>query len=432
VSIASVDDLEALLADIPLDSVQSISTTANSIGPMMLGLFLALSRRRGVDPSSFVLRLQNDVLKEHAARGTQIFAVEHGVKLTIDVIEYCAANIPTWTPICISGYHMRDAGGTRAQELGFTLANTREYLRRSAERGVSVSDLAPTISWFLSAGVEVLHEAAKMRAARELWATMLHDEFGVRTDKALKVHLSTYTLGGELSPYEITNNAVRVGLAALGAVLGGVQRLTCSAIDEAIGLPTSETALLSIRTQQIILQETSVGDVVDPLGGSVFVEGLTTALVDEARLIAQSVEERGGALNAIASGWVREQIDESAWQSQLERSATPRVGEAGATADDVDAPSANLTAHYESERRERFVEWKARRQRGPLDAAVSRLDEGVRSNQNLVDLMADVFEADGTIGEVVDVLVGHYELAPERQMRRAIGPSSHLAPVATT
>ena len=360
VSIASLDDLEALLAGIPLDSVRQISTTANSIGPMMIALFLALAERRGVDPSSFSVRLQNDVLKEYVARGTQILPVEAGVEVAVDAIEYCVRALPNWVPISISGYHMRDAGASRERELGFTLANARDYLRRAEARGVEAARVAPRVTWFLSSSCQPIAEAAKFRAARELWATTLREEFGVTDDAALALRIIAYTLGSELQPTEILNNAVRVTLSALGAVLGGVQTLFCSSIDEALGLPTEEHAILSMRTQQILLEESGIADYVDPLGNSEVLEELTTTYVEEAGRIAEEIDQMGGSTAAIASGWMRDKIDEQAWEQHMEQRV--RVGSAG----DVSAVEIfKVPPESEVTRCESFAVWRSRRDAAP-------------------------------------------------------------------
>jgi methylmalonyl-CoA mutase N-terminal domain/subunit len=306
VSFGCLDDAENLFEGIDLSQVSQISTTANSIGPMTVALFCALAEQRGIDPDGFSVRLQNDVLKEYVARNTQVLRPQVGLRFATDAVEYCVAHLPNWVPMSISGYHIRDAGSTRGQELGFTLANTRAYITAAMARGVSVEDFARSITWFFSAAPEVLAEAAKFRAAREIWSRVLTEQYQVPEDSdALRLRLISYTLGGELSAFEPLNNSVRVTLCALAAVLGGVQVLFCSAIDEALGIPTDETALLSLRTQQILLQESGIADLVDPVGGAPVVETTTDSLIAEAFEWDRRVSEMGGSTVATESGWMR-------------------------------------------------------------------------------------------------------------------------------
>lgn len=415
VSLASLDDLDRMFEGIELDSVRQISSTANSIGPVTVAMFLALAARRGVDPNSFSIRIQNDVLKEYVARGTQILPVEPAAEFAVDAIEYCAGRLPGWVPMSISGYHIRDAGASRAQELGFTLANSRDYLSRCRRRGVDLADVARSVTWFFSASAQPLHEAAKFRAARELWATTLREDFGVEDPQATKLRIIAYTLGGEMSAFEISNNAVRVTLAALGAVLGGVQILFCSSIDEALGLPSDDSARLSIRTQQVILRESGIADLIDPLGGSETVERLTDQLVREARDIDRAVTEQGGAARAIGSGWMRAQIDEEAWRSEVDSRSAPRVGESD-RAVNGDVRIFKHEPDFEVRRLEAFGAWKANRPQLELGRALEGVNSAIHKKVNLVEPLKDAFLAGATVGEVMRQLVEVHGVAPGREV----------------
>ena len=411
VSIACADDMAALFADIPLSSVRQISTTANSIAPMFGAMILAVAERRGEALDSFSIRLQNDVLKEYVARGTQIFPAEHGARLSVDVVEYCATHLPKWVPMCVSGYHMRDAGSTREQEVGFTLANAQEYLDLAVARGVDIARFARSMSWFMGASPEFLKEAAKFRACRELWATLLADRYGVRDPEALKLRINCYTLGGEMSAFEISNNSVRVTLAAVGAVLGGVQSLFCSSIDEALGLPTDETARLSIQTQRIILREAGIAEWIDPVGGAPAIELATDEIVRAAREIAGQVGGQGGAIPAIESGWMRGEIDRSAWERNLHEREHARIGEPGpgeSGAADISVAGFPVDTSYGPRRAEEFAQWRARRPRQQVQRALERLAAAAAEPGNLMPAFIDAFRSDLTIGEVTDVLIRQF------------------------
>lgn len=419
VSLTSLDDLDQLLDGIPLDSIRQFSTTANSIGPVMMALFIALARRRGTPVDSFSLRLQNDPLKEFVARGTHVLPVDASAEFAVDAIEYCARQLPGWVPMSISGYHMRDAGATRAQELGFTLAHARDYLHRCQRRGVDPEQVARTVTWFLAASEAPIHEAAKFRAARELWATMLAEDFGVKDTTALKLRIIVYTLGGEMSPFEPYNNSVRIALAALGGMLGGVQIMFCSSIDEALGLPSDASALLSIRTQQILLRESGLADLVDVLGGATLVEQLTDELIAEARRIERTVAEHGGVASAISSGWTRGEIDAAAWEQELRRREQPRVGEepdAGRDTGDVHLFQSDPNA--EAQRIAEFKRWREGRG-GDVDGACAAVRAELVAGHNPIDAMADALFVGATIGEMMALLREERGVAGDRFMLAA-------------
>jgi methylmalonyl-CoA mutase N-terminal domain/subunit len=417
VSLSSLDDLDELLEAIPLGSVRQFSTTANSIGPVMVALFVALARRRGVELDSFSLRLQNDPLKEYVARGTHVLPVEAAAEFAVDAIEYCVRQAPTWVPMSVSGYHMRDAGASRAQELGFTLAHARDYLERCGNRGVDVESVARSLTWFMAASCQPIAEAAKFRAARELWATMLRNEFGVVDETALKLRIIAYTLGGELSPSEPMNNSVRVTLAATGAVLGGVQSIFCSSIDEAHGIPSDAAALLSIRTQQIILHESGLAGDVDVLGGAPAVERLTDELIADARAHEQAVRDRGGVAEAIASGWMRGEIDAGAWDQERRSRERPRVGEEpDARRDTVDVEIFRTDPDAERRRVAEFRRWSASRRPGPVSEGLAAVRQAAHNGLNPVEAMAGAFADGATVGEIMGILRDQHGVSADRKM----------------
>jgi methylmalonyl-CoA mutase N-terminal domain/subunit len=410
VSLACVDDMAALFEGIPLSSVRQISTTANSMGAMFAAMLLVVAERRGESPNSFSLRLQNDVLKEYVARGTQIFPAPPAAELSVDVVEYCANNLPNWVPMSVSGYHMRDAGATREQEVGFTLANAEQYLDLAAARGIDIAKFASSMSWFMAASPEFLKEAAKFRASREVWARLLKDKYGVDSPAAAMLRLNTYTLGGELSPYELINNSVRVTLAALGAVLGGAQSLFCSSIDEAVGLPTEETARLSIQTQRIILREAGIAHWIDPLGGSPVIEQETDNIISAVHRIKEEVHERGGSIAAIESGWMREAIDSSAWQRVLDERVQTRVGEPDPGTPIEDMPEVGqvgfaIDPAYEDRRKLQIERWRSQRDANAVARAKSNLAAATERGGNMMAPLIDAFRDNLTLGEVTDILM---------------------------
>jgi methylmalonyl-CoA mutase N-terminal domain/subunit len=421
VSLACVDDMAALFDGIPLSSVRQISTTANSMGAMFAAMILVLAERRGEDPMGFSLRLQNDVLKEYIARGTQIFPVRPGAELSVDVVEYCANHLPHWVPMCVSGYHIRDAGSTREQEVGFTLANAEQYLELATARGVDIGHFAKSMSWFMSASSDVIREAAKFRSCREVWARLLSEKYQVDDPAATKLRVNSYTLGGDLSPYELMNNSVRVTLSALGAVLGGVQSLFCSSIDEAVGLPSDETAALSVQTQRIILRESGLADFLDPLGGSDVVESETDKIVAAARDIAAKVAEQGGSIAAIESGWMRSEIDTASWEQSLRDREQPRVGEPDPNAPTGEAPKVGqlsfaIDPTFETRRREDIAQWRARRPAAQVEGALADLATAATNGGNLMPALIDAFRADLTIGAICQVLIDEFgAFHPSRQ-----------------
>ncbi len=316
VHLGSLADVERLFDGIPLEQVRQIRTTANSIGPVFLALCIAAFEKQGIPPANVRLFIQNDVLKEYIGRGTYIYPPGPSVKLSTDVIEYCARHLPGWVPLAMSGYHIRDSGATAAQELAFTFANALAYIESALGRGLTIDDFAPQLFAFLSSSMDLLEEVAKFRAARRFWARLMRDRFGARDPESTKLRIFAYTLGGNLLAPQPLNNIVRVTVETLAAVLGGVQTIATSSFDEAYCLPSQEAATVALRTQQIVAHETGVTSVVDALGGSYALEHLTARIEGEVRRIVEQIEALGGAAACIEQGYYQRELANAAFRRQ--------------------------------------------------------------------------------------------------------------------
>src|SRR5262249_8057592 len=324
VAIATLDDMRILTEALPLDRV-SISMTINATASILLALLLAVARERGIPWDKLSGTVQDDILKEYVARGTYIFPPRESLKLTTDIFEFCSREVPRWNTISISGYHIREAGSTAVQELGLTLSHAIAYVEAALGRGLAIDDFAPRLSFFFNAHSNFFEEIAKFRAARLLWAEIVRDRFGAKDPRSWRLRFHTQTAGSALTAQQTDVNVVRVALQALSAVLGGTQSLHTNAFDEALALPTEASARLALRTQQVIAYETGVADVVDPLGGSGMVEAWTEEIAARARALIRKIDERGGAVAAIETGFEAREIEESAYLAQKEIEAGRRV-----------------------------------------------------------------------------------------------------------
>jgi methylmalonyl-CoA mutase N-terminal domain/subunit len=405
VPVNSLRDVEALLAGIPLAEV-STSMTINATAPVLLAMVVAAAKRRGIAPERLRGTVQNDILKEYAARGNYRFAIEPSMRLTTDLVAWCAERVPQWNTISISGYHMREAGCTAAQELAFTLSNGRAYVRAALAAGMAIDDFAPRLSFFFNAHNQLFEEVAKFRAARRMWARIVREEFGARKDESCRLRFHVQTAGSTLTSQQPENNAVRVTVQALAAVLGGCQSLHTNSRDEALSLPSEASARLALRTQQILAHESGVADVVDPLGGSPLVESLTDELERRALALMAEVERRGGSLRAIESGWIQRQIHESAldWQRRVERGEEVVVG---VNQHQVEEPPPALFRPDPSARAEVLAELAAvRRERDPsaVEARLAALGAAARGTSNLMDPVLAAVEGWATLGEICAVL----------------------------
>ncbi len=406
VSIASVEDMQQLFAGIPLDKVTT-SMTINSTAAILLALYIAVAKHQGVDPKVLSGTLQNDILKEYIARGTYIYPPRPSVRLITDVFAYCAREVPQWNTISISGYHMREAGATAVQELAFTLANGIEYVNAALHVGLDVDSFAPRLAFFFDSHNNLLEEVAKFRAARRMWANIMRERFGARDPRSLMLRFHTQTAGVSLQAQQIDNNVVRVTVQALAAVLGGTQSLHTNAKDEALALPTPENAQVALRTQQVLAYESGVADVVDPLAGSYYVETLTDEIERRAWEYIQRIDERGGALQAVESGYIQSEISEAAYeyQRQVERGERIIVGTNRFQSTEAE-PSADILTVDPSVRQrqcERLRALRARRDNALCQNVLERVQAAAANErENLLPLILEAVEAYCTLGEISD------------------------------
>jgi methylmalonyl-CoA mutase N-terminal domain/subunit len=417
VPIDSLKDLEILLDGVDLRKLRQPRTTANSIGPMMVAMFLCLAKRRGVDPKEFRLLLQNDSLKEYVVRGTYIFPPEQGVRLSVDVIEYCGKHLPHWTSINVCGGHWREAGGTAVQEVAYAFADAIVYLDEAARRGTPLEEQVSTIWIFFNAHSDLFEEVAKFRAARRMWDHLLKTRYGIENEAARALRILAYTGGSTLTRHEPINNVVRITLNALAGALGGIQTMGSSSWDEAISLPSDDSALLSLRTQQIIAFESGVTRTADPLAGSYFVEHLTDEIERRAWAEIERVQEAGGAIAAVESGWYHEQIGASAYQWEQDIASQARI-KVGQNAFQVDREAPAVEAFKTDDGAQthmirRLEQIRADRDQAAVDKALEALKTAAADPEvNLIPAMVDCFDVYATIGEVTSALTavwGRYE-----------------------
>ena len=324
VAIDSIEDMELLLDQIPLDSV-STSMTINAPASILLAMYIAAGKNQGVAEDKLRGTVQNDILKEYIARGTYIFPPKQSMRLTTDVFEYCTKHVPKWNTISVSGYHIREAGCTAEQELAFTIANGITYVQAAIEKGLDIDDFAPRMTFFFNGHNDFLYEIAKIRAARQIWAKTVAERFGAKNEKSMMMRFHTQTGGSTLTAQQPHNNVVRTSIQALSAVLGGTQSLHTNALDEALGLPSEKAARIALRTQQIIAEESGIPNTIDPLAGSYTIETMTQELVAKAESLIGDIDSKGGMLSCIEEGWVQSQIMDSAYKYQKEVESGERI-----------------------------------------------------------------------------------------------------------
>ncbi len=405
VAIDSIEDMEALFDAIPLDQV-SISMTINAPASILLALLLVVAERRGVPWEKLSGTIQNDILKEYAARGTYIFPPGPSLRIVTDIFKFGAEHLPRWNTISVSGYHIREAGSTAVQEVAFTLANGLEYVRAAVERGLDVDSFAPRMSFFFNAHNDFLEEVAKFRAARKLWAILMRERYAPKDPRSLALRFHAQTAGSTLTAQQPQNNVVRVAYQAMAAVLGGCQSLHTNSRDEALALPTEESAKIALRTQQVLAHETGVPRHADPLAGSYEVESMTLDIERAARALIEKIDGMGGARAAIESGFVQAEIGESAYRAQrsLEEKQAIVVG----VNEFVEDESAQLPTMVidESVERDQVGRLRAFREKrtGQWQRALEALDETARSERNLLPPIIDAVRADATVGEIVATL----------------------------
>ena len=416
VAIDSVEDMHVLLADLPLDEV-STSMTINATASTLLAMYIVVAEERGIAREKLSGTIQNDVLKEYVARGTYIYPPAPSLALIAEIFRFCAAEVPNWNPISISGYHIREAGATAVQELAFTFANAMEYVSRAIEAGLPVDRFAPRLSFFFAAHSDLFEEVAKFRAARRIYARLMRDRFGA-SDASCRLRFHTQTGGVTLQAQQPLNNVVRVTIQALAAVLGGTQSLHTNGYDEALALPTAEAATLALRTQQVVAHESGAALTADPLAGSYYVESLTDELERRALELLEEVDQRGGAAAAIERGFFQDEIARSAYEFQLrvERGETVLVG-VNRFADEAEPPviPAPDYSALEREQRSRVAAVRAARDSevvertlGALRDAAPAYAEGhpAAGSAPLMPLIIDAVRARATVGEISDALAG--------------------------
>ena len=406
VAIDSLEDMEILLKGIPLDSV-STSMTINATAAMLLLLYQLVAEKQGSPPEKITGTVQNDILKEYAARGTYIFPPAPSMRLITDLFAYCQANLPNWNTISVSGYHIREAGSTAAEEVAFTLSHAIAYMEAALAAGLTVDDLAPRVSFFFAAHMDFFEEVAKFRAARRMWARVIRDRFGARDERSQALRFHTQTGGVTLTAQQPLNNVVRTTLEAMSAVLGGTQSLHTNAYDEALGLPSQSAAELALRTQQVIGHETAVPQVADPLGGSYYVENLTDRVEEEALAIMAEIDELGGAVKCIETGWTQRRISDSAYRFQTKVEAGERVVVGVNRFTNTLEERVEITKvgpRQQAAQARALKLLRARRDQALVAESLDRIERAARGTDNLMPPLKQALAAYVTIGECCAVL----------------------------
>jgi methylmalonyl-CoA mutase N-terminal domain/subunit len=408
VAIDSLDDMLTLFDGIPLDTV-STSMTINATASTLLCLYLAVAKKQGVPFDKVSGTIQNDILKEYIARGTYIFPPKPSLRLITDTFAYCAADVPNWNTISISGYHIREAGSTAAQELAFTLADAICYVQAAIDVGLKVDDFGPRLSFFFNSHNDLLEEIAKFRAARRLWARIMKDRFGAKNPKSLMLRFHTQTAGSTLTAQQPEVNVVRTTIQALAAVLGGTQSLHTNSMDEALSLPTESAARVALRTQQVIAHESGVANTVDPLAGSYAIEELTTQLENLAVDYIEKIDAMGGMLRAIETGYVQQEIQDAAYNYQraVETEDAIVVGVNRFQAEGGDAiPIMTVDPQIEREQVERLKAVRAKRNAADAESSLAALAEAAAGTENLLPRILTCVESNVTVGEISHKLRG--------------------------
>lgn len=407
VAIDSLADMEALFDGIPLDKV-STSMTINGPAAVLLAMYVAVAEKQGVKPEVLKGTIQNDILKEYIARGTYIFPPRPSMRLITDTFEYCSKNIPKWNTISVGAYHIREAGASEVQEIAFAFANAMAYIDAAIKAGQKVDDFAPGISWIFTAGLDFFGEVAKFRAARRLWARVMKERYGASVPKAQMLRVHVHTAGSVLTAQQPLNNVVRITWQALSAVLGGIQSMACCAYDEAIALPTEESATLALRTQQLLAYESGVTDTIDPLAGSYYIETLTDKIEKEAYDYIDKIDRMGGAVAAIEQGYMQQEMAAHAYEYQHEVELGKRtvIGVNKFNDSKKLAEQDVLTADLSVGERQiaRLEKMKAARDNEAVKAALEKLREAAKGTENLMPYLIDAVKTYATLGEICGVL----------------------------
>jgi methylmalonyl-CoA mutase N-terminal domain/subunit len=407
VAIDTLKDMEILFDQIDLAKV-STSMTINAPASVLLAMYIAVGEKQGVPANLLRGTIQNDILKEYAARGTYIFPVKPSMRLITNIFEYCSQNVPKWNTISISGYHIREAGSTAAQEIAFTIADGIAYIEAALKAGMKIDEFAGRLSFFWNAHNNVLEEVAKFRASRRLWARVLKDRFGAKEAKSMKLRFHTQTAGSMLTAQQPDNNVVRVALQAAAAVMGGTQSLHTNSRDEALALPTQASVQIALRTQQIIAYESGLADVVDPLGGSYYVEAMTNAIEKEAEQYIKKIDEMGGAVEAIEKGYIQKEIQDSAyaWQMAVESGEKVIVGVNKFQVEEKPVEGLlRVDASAGEFQKKKLAEVKADRDNDKVKAELAKLETAAADESvNLMPVILDCVRAYCSIGEICGVL----------------------------
>jgi len=406
VAIDSIEDMETLFDNIPLEKV-STSMTINSTAAILLCLYVAVAKKQGANLAKLSGTVQNDILKEYIARGTYIYPVRPAMRIVTDVFAWCRTELPKWNTISISGYHIREAGSTAIQEVAFTLANAVAYVQSAKDAGLQVDEFAPHLSFFFNAHSDLFEEIAKYRAARRLWTRIMRERFQARDPRSLLLRFHAQTAGSSLTAQQPENNIVRVAIQALAAVLGGCQSLHTNSMDEALALPTEDAALIALRTQQIIAHETGVTNTIDPVAGSYAIESLTNEIESAAQSYIAKIDAMGGMLKAIESGYVQAEIQKAAYdyQRSVERHEQVVVGVNEFVAEEERAiPTLRIDPQIEPTQIARLHALRAKRNPAKVQSALTELSRRAATTENLVPAILNAVEAQATVGEISDTL----------------------------
>jgi methylmalonyl-CoA mutase N-terminal domain/subunit len=406
VSISSLDDMALLFEDIPLDKV-STSMTINAPAAILLAMYVAIARRQNVELKELRGTIQNDILKEYVARGTYIFPPQHSMRLITDTMLFCHESLPRWNTISISGYHIREAGANAVQEVAFTLANAITYVKSAMEVGLDVDDFAPQLTFFFSSDRDFLEEIAKFRAARRLWAKIMHERFDAKNPKSTMLRFHTQTAGSSLTAQQPNNNIVRVALQALAACLGGTQSLHTNSMDEALGLPSQEAVHTALRTQQIIAHESGITHTIDPTAGSYLIEHLTDEIEARAEEYIQRIDDIGGALAAIQQNFIQSEIQDSAYEFQrsVEAGEATVVGvNAYVTGEEIPVSPLRVDPQIEQDQIDRLRLLRQDRDGGHVTELLQGLESAAQGDENLLPHLIECVEGDVTLGEICGLL----------------------------
>ena len=406
VSISCLDDMRILLKGIPLDKV-STSMTINAPAMVLLAMYVAIAEEQGVSQENVRGTIQNDILKEYIARGTYVFPPKHSMRLITDIFEHCSQNIPAWNTISISGYHIREAGSTAVQEVAFTLSNALAYVEAAVEKGLDIDTFGPRLSFFFNCHNDFFEEASKFRAARKLWHDLITERYMPTNPKSAMLRFHTQVAGVSLTAQQPLNNIARVTIQALAAICGGTQSLHTNSYDEALGLPTEESATVALRTQQIISEESGVANVVDPLGGSHFVEALTSEIYSKARKQIEKIEMMGGAMKAIEAGYQQREIHESAWehQSKVESNERLIVGvNHGVLKEGREPPVPKTDPDLDQRQKEKLATLREKRDNASAKTALDSIRATAKTDENLFPHVVRALKSDCTLGEIINAM----------------------------